>query len=86
LLSLMDAILGLPMIEVLRRVSVDRKIKLALLGETSPLLPVYQLVLALETADWVRCRSLSQQLKLEEAALAELYLESVKWARAVMQS
>jgi c-di-GMP-related signal transduction protein len=86
LLSLMDAILGLPITEVLRRVSVDRTIKLALLHETSPLLPVYQLVLAHETADWVRCRSLSQQLKLEEAALAELYLESVKWARAVMQS
>lgn len=86
LLSLMDAILGLPMTEVLRRVSIDRNIKLALLREPSPLLPVYQLVLAQETADWSRCRRLSQELKLEEAALADSYLESVKWARAVMQS
>jgi c-di-GMP-related signal transduction protein len=86
LLSLMDAILGLPMTEVLRRVSVDRKIKQALLREPSPLLPVYQMVLAHESADWLRCRSLSQELKLEEAALADSYMESVKWARAVMQS
>jgi c-di-GMP-related signal transduction protein len=86
LLSLMDAILGLPMLEVLRRVSVERAIKQALLRESSPLLPVYELVLAHESANWVRCRSLSQELKLEESVLAELYLESVRWARAVMQS
>ncbi len=86
LLSLMDAILGLSMPEVLRRVSVDIRIKAALLRESSPLLPVYDLVLAHESADWPRCRELAQQLKLEEAVLAEAYLESVRWARAVMQS
>ena len=86
LLSLMDAILGLSMPEVLRRVSVDIRIKAALLRESSPLLPVYDLVLAHGSADWPRCRELAQQLKLEEAVLAEAYLESVRWARAVMQS
>ena len=86
LLSLMDAILGLPMPEVLRRVSVERAIKQALLRESSPLLSVYELVLAHENANWVRCRSLAQQLNVEESVLAELYLESVRWARAVMQS
>ena len=82
----MDAILGLSMAEVLRRVSVDIRIKSALLRESSPLLPVYDLLLAHESADWARCRALAQQLRLEEALLADAYLESIRWARAVMHS
>jgi c-di-GMP-related signal transduction protein len=86
LVSLMDAILGLAMPEVLRRVSVDKEIRQALLREPSPLLAVYELVLAHEAADWTRCRVLAEQMKLEDALIAELYLDSISWARAVMQS
>ncbi len=43
LLSLMDAILEVPMSRVLQNVSVDRESKAVLLGEASRLSPVYQL-------------------------------------------
>jgi c-di-GMP-related signal transduction protein len=86
LLSLMDAILGISMTEVLRRVTVDNNIAHALLREPSPLLPVYELVLAHESANWQQCRQLAGKLKIPEAALGGLYLESIRWARAVMQS
>jgi EAL and modified HD-GYP domain-containing signal transduction protein len=86
LLSLMDAILGVPLSEVLRRVSVDNKIKEALLHEPSPLLPVYELVLAHENANWEECRRIAEGLKLQEAELGELYLESIQWAGTVMRS
>lgn len=72
LLSLMDAILGIPLSEVLRRVSVDNKIKEALLHEPSPLLPVYELVLAHENANWEECRRIAEGPKLQEAELGEL--------------
>jgi len=83
---LMDAILGIPLNEVLRRVSVDNKIKEALLHQPSPLLPVYELVLAHENANWEECRRIAEGLKLQEAELGELYLESIQWAGTVMRS
>lgn len=86
LLSLMDAILGIPMSEVIRRVSVDSKIKLALLREPSPLSPVYDLVLAHESADWDQCHRLAKQLNIPEAVLSQLYLESIQWAHNVIRT
>jgi c-di-GMP-related signal transduction protein len=85
LLSLMDAILGVPMGEVLRRVSVESNIQHALMHEPSPLLAVYELVLAHENANWEECRRLAEALKLEEEQLGELYLESIQWASRVMR-
>jgi EAL and modified HD-GYP domain-containing signal transduction protein len=83
LLSLIDAILGMPMPEVLLRVPIDHEIKAALLGQPSPLRPLYDLVLAQENADWKRHSDLAAQLHLAESDIARAYLESVLWAREV---
>jgi len=83
LLSLLHAILGMPMAELLQRLPVDREIKAALLGSPSRLRPLYDLVLAQEKGDWKKCATLAVQLRLPESDIAKAYLESVRWAREV---
>ena len=84
LFSLMDAILGMSLSEILSRVPVDHEIKATLLGQASPLRPLYELVLAQETADWTKCSDLAHQLKLSEGDVSESYLESIEWAREIV--
>ena len=84
LFSLMDAILGMPMHQVLERVPVEREIKAALLGRPSRLGPLCEIVLSQESGDWERCSRLAAELHLKESDVAKAYLLSVRWAREVM--
>jgi EAL and modified HD-GYP domain-containing signal transduction protein len=57
LLSLIDAMLEMPMAEVLDRVPLDHETKAVLLGQPSVLRPVFQLMLAHESGEWKRPHS-----------------------------
>jgi len=52
LLSLIDAMLEMPMAEILDRVPLDHETKAVLLGQPSILRPVFQLMLAHESGEW----------------------------------
>jgi c-di-GMP-related signal transduction protein len=81
LLSLMDSILDIPMGVVLEGISVDKETKAVLLGQDSQLAPVYRLMLAQDAADWEKVTSLSAQLHIQEAFVAECRWEAMEWAR-----
>lgn len=81
LLSLMDSILELPMTEVLEKVPLDQETKAVLLGGTSHLRPLYQLMLAQESGDWQGTAELSRSLKLPESEVSETYWQAMQWAR-----
>ena len=83
LLSLMDAILEIPMARVLENVSVDQETKALLLGGASRLRPFYQLMLAQESGEWETARELARQLHLSESDVAEKHWEAMQWARQV---
>lgn len=83
MLSLMDAILEIPMRQVLDNVPIDRESKAVLLGEASTLQPFYQLMLAQEAGDWKAVSTLSGQLQLSESDTATAYWEAMQWARQV---
>ena len=83
LLSLMDAILEIPMAEVLDKVPIDLETKAVLLGGGSRLRPVYQLVLAQESGDWQRSAELGRSLNLIETDIADLHWQAMQWARQV---
>jgi c-di-GMP-related signal transduction protein len=83
LLSLMDAILEIPMSRVLENVPVDQESKAVLLGGTSRLLPFYQLMLAQESGEWYTTGELARQLHLSESQVAEKHWEAMQWARQV---
>ena len=83
LLSLMDAILEIPMERVLEIVPVDHETRGVLLGTVSPLRPLYQLMLAQESGEWQASGELAQRLSLTDSEVAEKYWEAVHWAQQV---
>jgi c-di-GMP-related signal transduction protein len=83
LLSLMDAILEIPMAQVLEHVPLDQESKSVLLGGASPLRPLYQLMLAQESGEWEASSELVHQLGLVESEVAESYWEAMQWAKQV---
>jgi len=81
LLSVMDAILEVQMDVVLSQVPVDNDIKAALLGQSSALRPVYQLVLAQESAEWQQSSMLAKQLHLSDEEVSDLWWQALQWAQ-----
>jgi c-di-GMP-related signal transduction protein len=83
LLSLMDAILEIPMPEVLDNVPLDQETKAVLSGAASPLRPLYQLMLARESGEWQDTSHLTRSMRLSESEVAEVYWQAIQWARQV---
>jgi EAL and modified HD-GYP domain-containing signal transduction protein len=81
LLSLMDAILEIPMGVVLEGITLDRETRAVLLGQKSELDPMYRLMLSQEAADWPKLSALCTQLKLPESFVAECHWKAMQWAR-----
>jgi len=83
LLSLMDAILEIPMSQVLDNIPIDQETKAVLSGGASRLRPFYQLMLAQESGEWKTATDLTNQLHLTETEVAESYWQAMRWAREV---
>jgi c-di-GMP-related signal transduction protein len=83
MLSLMDAILEIPMQQVLDNIPIDQESKTVLLGKPGPLRPVYQLMLAQESGEWQAVSNLSNQLQLQEGDVGAAYWQAMQWAREV---
>ncbi len=58
--SVMDAIMEVQMEVLLAQVPVEKEIKAALLGQTSKLRPLYQLMLAQESGEWEQSSQLAK--------------------------
>jgi c-di-GMP-related signal transduction protein len=65
LLSLIDAMMEMPMAEVLEKIPLDHATKAVLLGKPSELGPVFQLMLAHERGEWTAAEDLCRSLRLE---------------------
>jgi EAL and modified HD-GYP domain-containing signal transduction protein len=81
LLSLIDAMLETPMAEVLEKIPLDHATKAVLLGQPTPLRPIFQLMLAHESGEWAAAASLSEILHLDAEDVAGYYWQSQQWAR-----
>lgn len=83
MLSLMDAILEIPIEQVLDNIALDKESKAVLLGKASPLRPFYRLMLAQESGEWQAVAELTNQLKLSEADVANVHWQALLWAKEV---
>ncbi len=81
LLSLIDAMLETPMAEVLEKIPLDHATKAVLLGQPTPLRPVFQLMLAHESGEWEAAATLSESLHLDSEEVASCYWQAQQWAR-----
>lgn len=85
MLSLMDAILEVPMGMVVEGLAFDPAIKDALLGakkgSETPLTPLYRLMLAREEGDWEEVTIQARKLKLSLPQVNRAYNQGMVWAR-----
>jgi c-di-GMP phosphodiesterase len=84
LLSVMDAILEIPMRDVLEGLPLDPESKTLLLENKGPLLPIYNLILAVEAGVWPAIVSLCKQLRLEEELIAQCHWNAMEWAQSIV--
>ncbi len=79
--SLIDAMLGIPMEEIVTYLPLDNKLKAALCQDpNNEYLPLLMLAKNIEEAKWDRCEELIQQLNLDTAKVKEAFQKSVNWA------
>ena len=81
LLSLIDAMLEMPMADVLEKIPLDSATKSVLLGQPSSLRPIYQLMLAHESGEWAAAAEISHQLGIQPEEVAGFYWQAQQWAR-----
>jgi len=87
MLSLMDAILSVPMGIVVEGLSVEPEIKAQLLrgktGKKTPLSAIYELMLVRELGDWSAVIHLAKELNLSLSFVAEKSNEAMRWAHEI---
>lgn len=87
MLSLMDAILEVPMGMVVEGLALDPETKTELLGAKSgsktALTPVYELMLTREAGDWGKVTAQAKKLNLSLPFLNRSYNEAMAWAHEV---
>ena len=84
LLSVMDALLNVPMAVVLQDLTVDSEIKKALLGRESRYRPIFEVVLDYESGTWEQLEASCRRCGLHENFLPDLYLHSVRWVSDIL--
>ena len=86
LLSLMDALLEMPMDKILEQLPIDHETKAVLLSQPSRLRPLYQLVLAQESGEWEQCGELTRKLGLNDEKVGESWWQSLEWAQEISKN
>jgi c-di-GMP-related signal transduction protein len=84
LLSSMDAILDMPMCDVLKEFAIGVEIRNALPGKSNGLRKILDVVLNYERGNWDEIRQAAAGLGIGDEVIRERYLESVDWAQQVV--
>lgn len=83
LLSLMDAILEVPMREVLEGLALDESARTVLLENKGRLSPIYELILAVEAGIWPKVAELAFRLEIGHDFIAQSQWNAMKWAQSI---
>lgn len=84
LLSLLDALLNMPMAKVLDGLPVDIEIKNALKGRPSRFRPIFEVLLDYETGTWEQLTDSSHEIGLDETRIPEMYSSALAWADSIL--
>jgi c-di-GMP-related signal transduction protein len=82
--SIMDALLGRPLGEILDQVALPVEARKALMGNANRLRGIYELVLAYEKGNWAVMSSFLRRMNLEETAIPVVYFEALDWVGRVL--
>lgn len=81
LLSRLDALLHVPMSEIVKQLDLAPEVRAALMGEGGPYVEPLQLVEAYDNGCWDHVARSAQAIGVNPDALPEIYLDSLAWAR-----
>ncbi|MGD9902549.1 MAG: EAL and HDOD domain-containing protein [Vicinamibacterales bacterium] len=84
--SLLDALLGRPMDQVVEELPVTAEIRGALLGEPNHARQVLDAVARYERAEWLEASTAAAAAGLDEDTLPQAYLDALAWARTVTRA
>jgi c-di-GMP-related signal transduction protein len=84
LLSALDAMLDMPMADVLAGIPVEESIKNALLGRPSHFRPIFETALNYEVGAWQQLSISAAAIGLQEDKLPGLFLKTLEWVNEVM--
>jgi c-di-GMP-related signal transduction protein len=82
--SIMDALLGQPLGEILDQVALPAEAREALLGGANRLRDIYDLVVAYEGGDWAAASSYIDELRLDEKLMPVVYFEALDWVGRIL--
>ena len=83
MVSMMDAILEIPMEEILDKIALDKDTKSVLSGTGGRLQPVYELMLAQEGGKWQPAKESAERLHITESETGEMWWQAMQWGRQV---
>ena len=83
LLSIADALLDKPIAEVLGALPIAQEVKSALIGDENRLRDVYDLLLALERAEWRQLSAAASKLGCPEEKIPDSYQAAIKKASEI---
>ncbi|MFZ1941766.1 MAG: EAL and HDOD domain-containing protein [Terracidiphilus sp.] len=86
LLSLMDAILEIPMRDVLEGLPLDENARAVLLENEGPLSPLYELMLAVEAGHWPKIVNLSWEIGVDQDLVARSQWSAMEWAHSIVSA
>jgi c-di-GMP-related signal transduction protein len=84
MLSAMDAILDMKIVDVLKEINIREEIRDALLGKPNPLGKVFELALNYEKGCWDLVAHSAAAMAIDEACLSPRYFEAVHWAEGTL--
>ncbi|HUA91832.1 MAG TPA: HDOD domain-containing protein [Terracidiphilus sp.] len=85
LLSLLPAMLQVPMRQLAPDLPLREAIRVALMGEAVPERRVLEWLIAHEHGNWAACDALAAEHKLDQDALLRTYEDAVVWAESALQ-
>jgi c-di-GMP-related signal transduction protein len=83
--SIMDALLGQPLAEILDQVALPAEAREALIGGANHVRRIYELVHAYEMGNWTAVSSGLGRLNLDESALPVVYFEALDWVAQILE-
>ncbi|MBF7096803.1 EAL and HDOD domain-containing protein [Alkalibacter mobilis] len=84
LFSTIDAILDMDMEDALKDITLSPKVSNALVLSQGELSIIKKIIEAYEIGEWSEIDSLAKEINIEQNAIYDHYLESVKWSKEIM--
>ena len=83
--SMIDAIAGKPMSEILGNLPITEEIKIALMGGDNHFRDVFDTLLTYERGDWDDFAGYASKLNIDEDDLPALYRDTVRWVNQILE-